>query len=175
MCPPQIEHLKACDEVACSRTSNWQTFCLEEKSNIVSLLSCSHILLSYPLSLPCYFTQVKEQSLCLLIPPLPPSLISSLPPYIHPSYISSHVGTLPYLFQTLFLLDEGLAPLILQLVQVALSGVPSKPPEKDQPKKESSGKKSKHFESRREAKEAKESKEQSKEAKESKPTTPTPC
>lgn len=167
MWPQQIEHLKACDEVACSRTSNWQTFCLEEKSNIVSLLSCFHILLSYPLSLPCYFTQVKEQSLCLLIP--------SLPPYIHPSNISSRVGTLPYLFQTLFLLDEGLAPLTLQLVQVALSGVPPKPPEKDQPKKESSGKKSKHFESRREAKEAKESKEQSKEAKESKPTTPTPC
>lgn len=105
---------------------------------------------------------------------MPPSLP---PSFTHPfSLTSPSTDTLPYLFQTLFLLDEGLAPLILQLVQVALSGVPPKPPEKEQPKeKSSSGKKSsRHVESRREAKEAKESKEQSKDAKESKPATPTP-
>ena len=28
----QIEQLKACDEIASSRTSNWQAFCLEERS-----------------------------------------------------------------------------------------------------------------------------------------------
>ena len=27
----QIEHLKACSEVASSRISNWQAFCLQEK------------------------------------------------------------------------------------------------------------------------------------------------
>jgi E3 ubiquitin-protein ligase UBR4 len=111
-----IEHLKACDEVACTRTANWQIFCLEEKT------------------------------------------------------------TLPYLFQIVFLLDEGLAPLILQLVQVALSGIP---PEKEQHKKESGGggggKKSGRHESRKEGKETNQNKSQSKETKESKPTTPTPC
>ena len=28
-----IDQLKACDEIASSRTSNWQTFCHTEKSN----------------------------------------------------------------------------------------------------------------------------------------------
>ena len=34
------------------------------------------------------------------------------------------IETLPYLFQALFVLDEGLAPLILQLIYSALSGTP---------------------------------------------------
>lgn len=34
------------------------------------------------------------------------------------------LGTLPYLFQTLFVLDSGLAPLIIQLIHAALSGTP---------------------------------------------------
>ncbi len=38
--------------------------------------------------------------------------------------ILSSLGTLPYLFQALFVLDEGLAPLILQLIYSALSGTP---------------------------------------------------
>ena len=60
---------------------------------------------------------------------------------------------------------------MLQLVQVALSGIPPKSTtEKEPSKKESGGKKASKHESRREAKEMKESKEQSKE---SKPSTPT--
>ena len=35
-----------------------------------------------------------------------------------------YIETLPYLFQALFVLDEGLAPLILQLIYSALSGTP---------------------------------------------------
>lgn len=146
----QIEHLKACDEVACTRTSNWQTFCLEEKSE-----------------------QLPLSPVSLFFPPFlsPPKIAPNLPPSL-----TLHAATLPYLFQTVFLLDEGLAPLILQLVQVALSGIPPKPAEKEQPKKESGGgKKSGKQESRKEGKEAKEGKEQSKETKESKPSTPTPC
>ena len=30
----QIEQLKACDEVASTRTGNWQAFCLDEKSEL---------------------------------------------------------------------------------------------------------------------------------------------
>ena len=53
-------------------------------------------------------------------------------------------ATLPYLFQASFLLDEGLAPLILQLIHTALSGLPSKAAEaKEQPKKDSGGKETK--------------------------------
>ena len=33
-------------------------------------------------------------------------------------------GTLPYLFQAMFVLDNGIVPLILRLIQTALSGVP---------------------------------------------------
>jgi E3 ubiquitin-protein ligase UBR4 len=105
-----IEHLKACDEVACTRTSNWQTFCLEDKT------------------------------------------------------------TLPFLFQTLFLLDEGLAPLVLQLVQVALSGIPpvSTTTGKEHSGKEGGGKKGGKHDAKREGKEKKEHKE-------SKPASPTPA
>ena len=39
-------------------------------------------------------------------------------------FFSLSVETLPYLFQALFVLDEGLAPLILQLIYSALSGTP---------------------------------------------------
>ncbi len=41
----------------------------------------------------------------------------------------TRTGTLPYLFQVSFLLDEGLAPLIFQLIVTVLSGKPSKPNE----------------------------------------------
>ena len=42
-------------------------------------------------------------------------------------------ATLPYLFQASFFLDEGLAPLILQLIHTALSGVPPKAEEAKEP------------------------------------------
>ena len=82
-----------------------------------------------------------------------------------------YAATLPYLFQTTFQLDEGLAPVVLQLVQVALSGVPPKVVEKEPAKREGGGRRGGKHESR---KEAKESKEQSKEMKESKTATPAP-
>lgn len=28
----QVEHLKACDDIAKTRTANWQAFCLEKNS-----------------------------------------------------------------------------------------------------------------------------------------------
>ena len=43
-----------------------------------------------------------------------------------PSLSLSCTETLPYLFQFLFVLDFGLAPLVLQLIHAALSGIPPK-------------------------------------------------
>ena len=58
----QIEHLKACSEVATTRTVNWQRFCQREE------------------------------------------------------------GVLPFLIQASIALDEGVAPVLLQLLQCALCG-----------------------------------------------------
>ena len=90
------------------------------------------------------------------------------PPYLY-LFSSFSPATLPFLFQTLFLIDEGLAPLILQLVQVALSGIPpeSTTTGKEHSGKEGGGRKGGKHEAKREGKEKKE-------LKESKPASPTP-
>ena len=96
--PSQIEHLKACSEVASSRTINWQRFCNKDDS------------------------------------------------------------VLPFLVQTSIALDEGVAPVILQLLQCALCG--SKPSSKEGKEKEGKGKKEK------ESKEKSDEKEKEKEGRE---------
>nr|XP_037270039.1 E3 ubiquitin-protein ligase UBR4-like [Rhipicephalus microplus] len=69
-----VEHLKACAEVATSRTANWQRYCQQDNT------------------------------------------------------------VLPFLFQVSFLLDEGVASIILQLLQCALCGTPTlqQPPQQQQ-------------------------------------------
>jgi len=115
-----IEQLKACDEIASSRTSNWQAFCLQEKT------------------------------------------------------------TLSYLFQASFLLDEGLAPLILQLIHTALSGVPPKTEETKEPassRKEGKDKGERQGRERKlkEGDKGKEKEVEKEESKESKPTPTMPA
>ena len=71
--------------------------------------------------------------------------------------------TLPYLFQILFVLDEGLAPLILQLIFSALSGTPPIKEEVSTPEPESKSHASSRSARRKELEEHRKSKEKSKE------------
>jgi hypothetical protein len=85
--------------------------------------------------------------------------------YIFPSH-TSPPGTLPYLFQALFVLDDGLAPLILKLIYSALSGTPPAKEEGSNPEAEPSSRSHTSRSSRRkELEEHKKAKEKGKEAK----------
>ena len=207
----QIEQLKACDEIASSRTSNWQAFCLEERSkrhheeSEMLCLNCSIlfiILLSFP---PLLSTPPSIFRLSFLLSPPSPSflspfllifsshvlllfsavsftssfsllsilfLLSLLTPLLFPT--SSLAATLPYLFQASFFLDEGLAPLILQLIHTALSGVP---PKAEETKESAPSKKEGKDKEERQEKEDSGGKEKTKketEKEESKLTSPVP-
>lgn len=93
----QMEHLKACAEIATQRTINWQKFCMKDdctycKINLVTARkttphSFQHILIMFS-----FFS-------CLLRP-----------------------AVLYFLLQVSFLVDEGVSPVLLQLLSCALCG-----------------------------------------------------
>lgn len=94
-----MEHLKACAEIATQRTINWQKFCMKDdctycKINLVTARKSKNLLSD------CNTCFILFLSFCRLL----------------------HPAVLYFLLQVSFLVDEGVSPVLLQLLSCALCG-----------------------------------------------------
>lgn len=97
-----MEHLKACAEIATQRTINWQKFCMKDDCKLFQISFCDW----------------KKNK--LLRPALLTFFVSLFSPYICDSLLCPAV--LYFLLQVSFLVDEGVSPVLLQLLSCALCG-----------------------------------------------------
>lgn len=93
-----MEHLKACAEIATQRTINWQKFCMKDDCTYCKI----HLL-----------TARKKH---------PPWLTHFLIFYLSSFNRLLHTAVLYFLLQVSFLVDEGVSPVLLQLLSCALCG-----------------------------------------------------
>lgn len=92
-----MEHLKACAEIATQRTINWQKFCMKD--------DCKLFVITYLfLKQQMFYTSTNYLCLCLCF-----------------SFFF-HTAVLYFLLQVSFLVDEGVSPVLLQLLSCALCG-----------------------------------------------------
>lgn len=90
----QMEHLKACAEIATQRTINWQKFCMKDD---------------------CTYSKINLLTARKNIPSAIPTLPDCVFFFLHPA-------VLYFLLQVSFLVDEGVSPVLLQLLSCALCG-----------------------------------------------------
>lgn len=95
----QMEHLKACAEIATQRTINWQKFCMKDDCRLfqISIATGNKLLRPVMLILLSFFPLLSSVSLLCL-------------------------AVLYFLLQVSFLVDEGVSPVLLQLLSCALCG-----------------------------------------------------
>lgn len=94
-----MEHLKACAEIATQRTINWQKFCMKDDCRLfqISIATGNKLLRPVMLILLYFFPLLSSVSLLCL-------------------------AVLYFLLQVSFLVDEGVSPVLLQLLSCALCG-----------------------------------------------------
>lgn len=95
-----MEHLKACAEIATQRTINWQKFCMKDDCRFfqISVVTGNKPFQTRPVALSyCLFSHLSSVSLF-------------------------YTAVLYFLLQVSFLVDEGVSPVLLQLLSCALCG-----------------------------------------------------
>lgn len=93
----QMEHLKACAEIATQRTINWQKFCMKD--------DCKLFVITYLFfKQQMFYTSTNYLCLCVF------------------AFLFCHTAVLYFLLQVSFLVDEGVSPVLLQLLSCALCG-----------------------------------------------------
>lgn len=96
-----MEHLKACAEISTQRTINWQKFCMKD--------DCKLFRISFAKRLCKLLGQSDYYS----------DYFSPSPPLI---FFLFFPAVLYFLLQVSFLVDEGVSPVLLQLLSCALCG-----------------------------------------------------